>query len=749
MINQIIKRDGTVELFNPDKLNKWAEWASNINGVEWSSIALDAVKKCYDKCTTSDLQAAMIMACIDRADEAHLYMAGRLYAGDTYKIVFGDHTSIPSLKEMYYGMIAKGLWANMNYSDEELDELNSVIDHSKDLRCIHSELKQIREKYSINDKVSGKCYETPQFMYMRVALASMNNQPADRRINDVKKVYTYLSDKKLNAPSPYMLHLGTPHRGLASCCVFASDDNIPSLAVGDHIAYMMTCASAGIGGTIFTRSKGDPVRGGTIEHMGKLPYLRVIEKGVNANVQAGRGGAATIYFNGLDPEISDLLRLRNPKTVAEKRIKDIDYGFSYNRYFLEKVARNEQWMLISYHYAKDLWDAMYSPNQSLFIELYQKYLADETVPKELVSARDIAILFLTNSYEVGRFYEFAIDHVNTHTPFKDRINSSNLCAEIALPTKPFTGMMDLYSTTPDGEIGLCNLMAIVAGRVAPYEYEDVAYYALLIIDNVIDIMEYPFPSLETTAKSRRSAGVGITNIAYDMAYKGLWYDSQSGKDYIHRLAEMHSYWLHKASLRLSKEKGVCDGMSSSKYPDGWLPIDTYCRHVDVITQQKNCFDWESLRVDIVDNGGIRNSVLEAYMPCESSSGASNTANGPYPIREGIVIKTDNDNKRVFIAPHWEELKNQYQFAHDVPTKDMIEFYAILQKWCGQSISADLYHKYSSKGDERKIDTKTLINDLLYRHKCGMKTRYYINTSSGIGINTESDSGGCASGACKM
>lgn len=749
MINQIIKRDGTVELFNPDKLNKWAEWASDINGVEWSSIALDAVKKCYDKCTTSDLQAAMIMACIDRADEAHLYMAGRLYAGDTYKIVFGDHTSIPSLKEMYYGMIAKGLWANMKYSDEELDELNSVIDHSKDLRCIHSELKQIREKYSVTDKVNGKCYETPQFMYMRVALASMNNQSADRRINDVKKVYTYLSDKKLNAPSPYMLYLGTPHRGLASCCVFASDDNIPSLAVGDHIAYMMTCASAGIGGTIFTRSKGDPVRGGTIEHMGKLPYYRVIEKNVNANVQAGRGGAATVFFNALDPEIEDLLVLRHPTTISEKKIKDIDYALSYNRMFLEKVAKSEQWMLISYCYAKDLWDSMYSGDQTLFVKLYNKYLNDDSIPKRLVPARDVAITFLVNSYEVGRNYEFAVDNINHHTPFKDRINSSNLCMEIALPTKPFTSMMDLYSATSDGEIGLCNLMAIVAGRVQPDEYEDVAYYALLIIDNVIDIMEYPFPSLETTAKSRRSAGIGITNIAYDMAYKGLWYDSQSGKDYIHRLAEMHSYWLHRASLRLSVERGVCVGMEHSKYPDGWLPIDTYCKYVDTITAQPNMFDWESLRADIIANGGIRNSVLEAYMPCESSSGASNTSNGPYPIRESVVIKTDNDNKRVFIAPEWEDLQHQYQFAWDIPTKDMIEFYAILQKWCGQAISADFYVRYSEDGANRKIDTKTMLQEFLYRHKCGMKTRYYINSASGVKVNKMDNLEACASGACKM
>lgn len=426
MLTHIVKRDGTIENFNPNKLNKWAEWASNLN-VEWSSIALDAVKKCNDGCSTKDLQKAMIMACIDREDVSHLLMAGRLYAGDMYKNVFGDIEKIPSLKEHFRKMQMMGYYDNMFYTDGELDELDSIIDHSKDLSCVYSEIKQVCEKYAINDKVLGKIFETPQFVYIRVAMASMNNMPKERRLDDVRNVYQLLSDKIINAPSPYMLHLGTPHRGLASCCVFVSDDNIPSLSTGDHIAYMMTCASAGIGGTIFTRSKGEPVRKGTVKHSGKLPYYRVIEKNVAANVQAGRGGAATIYFNALDPEIEDLLVLRHPTTIAEKKIKDIDYGFVYNKTFLQKVAKGEQWMLISYLVARDLWQAMYSNDIDLFEQLYNKYDKDPSIKKRYISARTIAYTFLVQSHEVGREYEFAADNVNTHTPFKDKIYSSNLC----------------------------------------------------------------------------------------------------------------------------------------------------------------------------------------------------------------------------------------------------------------------------------------------------------------------------------
>ncbi|MBP7966730.1 ribonucleoside-diphosphate reductase subunit alpha [Candidatus Woesebacteria bacterium] len=745
MIKKIKKRDGSIEEFNPDKLNKWAEWASEINGVDWASIALDAVKKCYDECTTSELQGAMISACIDREDEAHMYMAGRLYAGDCYKTVFGDYRDVPSLKDMYYKMILQGLWGNMNYSDEELDYLDAILNHDIDLTYPYTQLFQIKEKYAITDRIANKCFETPQFVFMRVALGAMNNQPKDRRIEDVVAVYEFLSQGILNAPTPYMLYLGTNHRGLASCCVYISDDNIPSLAAGDHIAYMMTCASAGIGGTLLTRSKGDPVRAGTIKHLGKLPYYKYTEAGVCSNKQAGRGGACTMYFSCLDPELGDLLKLRHPTTVDEKKIKDIDYGLAYNYALLKHAALNKDWMLISYFYAKDLWEALYSSDLEEFERLYEIYAASD-LPKKFVSARAIVLEFLTNSYEVGRLYEFASDNVNGHTPFKETIYSSNLCTEIALVTKPFADIMDLYSPNSKGEIGLCQLMAICAGRATAKNYQKAAYYALLMIDNAIEIMKYPFPSLDTSAKARRSAGVGITNLAYDLAYRGLTYDSQAGKDYLHRHAEMHSYWLHEASLKLAEEKGLAPWMHKTKYPDGWLPIDTYNKNVDNITSQKLIYDWEDLRSRIVKFGGIRNSILEAHMPCESSSMASNSTNGLYPIRQGVIIKIDGDTKKVFIAPGWDELKYQYQLAWAIEDDHMTDGYAIIQKFSGQSISADYYIKYNSDGSKRQISFKDMFKAIVYRHKMGIKSRYYINSASGAYIPQEK---GCDSGACTL
>lgn len=739
MIDKIKKRNGSIVDFDAHKLLKWAEWAAVV-GADWFSVASEAYKKLPENPTTVDLQNAMIMACLDVEDTPHLMMAGRLLIGNTYKELFGGHKNIPFLKVMYENMVEKGLWEDMGYTSEELDLLDKVISHKKDLKSPHSVINQIVTKYAISDVETGKPLETPQFVWMRMALGLCKEEKEDR-VKKVTEYYKDFSNGKINAPTPNIKNLGTLGRGYASCCIFKSNDSAKSLAAGDHIAYTMTCASAGIGGYLETRSKGEGVRNNTIKHSGKLPYYRTLEAAVHANLQAGRGGACTVYYNCLDPEIETLLRLRHPTTVAKNRIGGIDYSFSFHPYLAEKAAKGEKWMLVSYKSCPELHEAMYKNDES-FYEVYDNYEKSKG-KKKFVDARQLVIEFLRMQEETGRKYEMNIREMNRHTPFKDPVYSSNLCLETGLPTKGYDSIEDLYKyEETSGEIALCNLGAIVAGRVSFKEYEEVAYRALKMVDNVIEIMDYPFENLRYTAQARRSAGIGITNLAHDMAEKGLKYDTIEGKQYMHRLAEIHSYSLHKASVRLAKERGKCAWFDRTKYADGWLPIDTANKFIDTVVNQPLLCDWEGLREEIKQYG-MRNSVLEAYMPVESSSLAGNTTNSIYPIRRSVVSKSSGTNKNVFIAPDWEMLKNNYQFAWDVPQKDIIEMYAIFQKFCGQSISADSYRSFA-EGETPRISAKELIDLWLYRIKCGMKTKYYTNTEAGVKpvIIDEADCAGC-------
>ncbi len=732
MITKVIKSDGSEVVFDPERLNKAAIFGDDGNG-NWSHIALDAYKRLYDGCTTKEVNQAIIDACISRKDEAHARMAGRVLVGQIYKEAFGGFTKIPSLPNFYHRMVDSGYWEDMKYTGLELTALEAVIDHSKDLSYGYAVLKQFRDKYGIKDAVNDILFESPQMMFMGMAMAVMKNMPKARRIKDVTKLYTYLSDLKINAPTPYLNGLRTGKTGYASCCVIKADDTAKSIGVAREVAYTMTVNQAGIGYYLASRSIGDGVRGNTIKHMGKLPYYRGIDAGVKENRQQSRGGSATVSFLALDPQIDELIRLRNPMTVTSKRINTMDYSVGINKSFVNRVAKNLDWMLVSYKDAPQLHDGMFTMTMEEFDSEVDKIAKDASIPKTWIKARDLAIEIITQRTETGRLYVYWTDEMNRHTPFKEIIYSSNLCCEISLPTKGYSDMRNLFKyDTEDGEVALCFLASLVAGRVKQEEYEDVAYYTVLMIDNVMDIMTYPYENMESTVKKRRSIGVGITNVAHYIATHRVPYGSPESKQLVHDLAELHSYSLHKASLRLAKERGVCEWIGKTKYPSGWLPIDTYNKAIDSVVKDPTLKqDWECLRKEIVDFGGIRNSVLEAYMPNESSSLATNTTNGIYPVRDHVIFKKSPQGQVLFIVPDYEKLKDYYTSAWDTPTNDLIDIYALFQKFTGQTISADLYLDYTKQKDG-KISMKEQLGYLIKATKVGMKTWYYLNSKVGAG-----------------
>mgnify|MGYP003632400541 FL=1 len=749
MITVVIKRDGTSVPFDVNKLNKWGEWAAN-NQVSWSDVVFKAMRKLTEGCSTEDIIKALIDACLDNNSYEHSKMAARLLVGDIYKEVFGSFIEVPPLLDFYDNMVTESKWKDMGYTPEELIYLEDVIDHSKDFNYEFSTVKQVSERYALKDVKTGNLFESLQFTYMGVALAACSIQPLERRLKDVCNMYEALSDLKINAPTPTLSQLRTDNNGLASCCLFTNKDTSASIEVATHIAYTMTCANSGIGGYLNTRSLGDGVRNNTIEHTGKLPYYRYLEAAVKSTKQSSRGGAATIYFTCLDPEMEDLTRLKHPTTPVAKQIRGMDYGVMMNKYFMEKVAKNEDWMLISIHNAPELFKLFFSEDIEGFKAEYNR-VYDSGISKKVVNARELALSIEKQYYETGRVYSLMIDEANRHTPFKDPIFSSNLCNEIMLPTKGYDDVSQLYGTDIDaGEVALCFIAAIAVGRVTPEEYEKIAYYAAMLVDNTMELTSYPFNQVKLTAQARRSMGIGITNLADAMAVKGVSYSSQEGKQYIHDLAEMHSFYLHKASLRLAKEKGNAEWIHKTKYPDGWLPIDTYNKNVDNVVSGLK-MDWEGLRKEIIKQGGIRNSVLEATMPAETSSQASNTTNSVYPIRDLVITKASGKSKIPCYVPHYGNLMSRikYERAYDVPYNDIVDMYAIVQKFHGQSISADFYFD-PSKYPNRKIGAKEQLQRLLYMAKMGMKSRYYMNTKTESGKEIEDlPSEVCSSGGCTL
>ena len=497
--------------------------------------------------------------------------------------------------------------------------------------------------------------------------------------------------------------------------------------------------SAGIGSHIKTRSIGDPVRGGAIEHQGKLPYYRSLVGAIGANLQNGRGGAATVHYTAFDPEIETIAKAKNPMTPASKQVRGCDYSFGSNKFFARKALKNEEIGLFSYHSAPEVYNAMYSKDETLFEKLYNKAIEEGRI-NQFVPARKILVNSLNEAYETGRHYLHFTDTMNRHTPFKDTIWSSNLCQEINIPSAPYKSVEDLYKPYEEGngEIGLCSLGGVIASNITSDEqYAEVAYYALKMIDVCIHKSEYVFKNLEDTAKARLSAGVGILGLAHLMAKKGLKYSSQQGRDFIHELFETHYWHLINASLRLGKELGNAPWMHKTRWPEGWLPIDTYEKRVDELVTVPNKRDWENLRQQIIANKGIRNSVVAAHMPGESSTISAGTTNGGYPLRDFDLIKTNETMVINYVAPDSTKLRDKYELAWDIDSQDLIKCYAIEQKWTDQGISVDLYRKMQGAD---KVGTTEMIDIYSSLVKYGCKSRYYQNslTAKGFASQTTND-----------
>ncbi|HEX7339038.1 MAG TPA: ribonucleoside-diphosphate reductase subunit alpha [Rhodanobacteraceae bacterium] len=783
MLETIIKRDGRVEPFTPSKLNQWGEWAAASLGdaVDWPSVVLETVSGLSGTATSRELQQQLIKTCLDADTWSYNRMAGRLYATLIRKDVYGH--ARPTVQQLHERLRQLGYMEALDYSDAEYAQVEQLIDHERDFSYAHYQIHTHLTKYAIADRVKGVRYESPQFIYMRMAMALAVDQPRSRRMHDVERFYEHLSKNRINAPTPNHVNLGTPLRGYASCCLYTTGDNARSIAVGNHIANTMTYMSAGIGSHMQTRSLNDPVRGGVIRHQGKLPYYRALVAEVKSNLQNGRGGACTTYFSIFDPEIDTLLRLKNPMSTADRKIRGMDYSWGGNRFFARKVARNEDVFLFNCYTAPDLQAALYGKDAALFETLYAKYAADDAFEKTFINARELLITATNEWNETGRIYEHNIEEMNRHTPFKDVIRSSNLCSEIALPTNPYNHILELYAdgdvsfvefTDTDGqthrveggdkvatqrgevwpedlavgdsvagisiaritqhsspEVATCNLAGICVDNIDDdAQYAEVAYYALLMIDKCIHLAHYELPQVGYTSRQRLNAGVGILGLAHLMAKNHQRYTTAAGKQFIHAVAERHYYHLLRASLKLGKQLGNAPWMHKTRWPDGWLPTDTCNRNVDTIAPFENRYDWEALRREIVANGGIRNSVLVAHMPTETSANASGTTNGLYPVRDLTLIKTDNHRVNYWAAPDGEALADAYELAWDVPAKDLTELYAIVQKWTDQGISADFYRRVIG---DASIESTEMIANYLYRVKLGLKSKYYMNQKTSNGM----------------
>ena len=729
MSTNVVKRNGSVEALNLDKIHKMVEMAcEGIGGVSESAIEMNANLQIFDGIKTDDIQEILIKSANDLISldaPNYQFVAARLLLFSLRKAVYDAHPDKhPHLYNHIKDCIDHGLYdpALLDaYSEEEWCDINGMIDYDRDYLFTYAGIRQVVDKYLVQDRSTGEVYETPQQMYIMIAATLFQRYPQDSRLSYVKKYYDAISRHKINIPTPIMGGVRTPLRQFASCVLVDIDDTLDSIFSSDMAIGKYVAQRAGIGinaGRI--RGINSKIRGGEVQHTGVVPFLKKFEATVRCCTQNGiRGGSATVHFPIWHQEIKDIIVLKNNKGTEDNRVRKLDYSIQISKLFYERFISNGDISLFSPHDVPDLYDVF---GTEKFDRLYESYEADSKIPRETIAAQELILNLLKERAETGRIYIMNIDHCNEHSSFVDKVNMSNLCQEITLPTKPLNHIDD-----PEGEIALCILSAINVGRVnSDKELEDLCELSVRGLEELIDYQKYPVLAAEKSTKARRSLGIGFIGLAHYLAKLGYNYDSQEAWDAVHELTESFQYFLLKTSNEIAKEKGACDAFNKTKYSLGKLPIDHFKTDVNEITQKPLVHDWQSLRTSIVEHG-LRHSTLSAQMPSESSSVVSNATNGIEPPRDYLSIKKSKKGPLKQIVPSYGSLKNNYTLLWEMKSnKGYINVVSVIQKFFDQAISGNWSYNPENYPDN-EVPVSVMAQDLLTTYKYGWKTSYYQNT----------------------
>ena len=724
---KVKKRDGRIESLDLDKMHLMvAEATRGLAGVSASQVEMQSGIQFYDGISTDEIQEILIKSASDLIDLEHpnyQFVAARLLLFSLRKQMFGRRSEHPKLidhitEKCYSGVYDKEIFTK--YSQEEIEKVGHWVDHDRDFLFTYAGLRQVVDKYLVQDRSSGKVYETPQFMYMMIALTIFQEYPKETRLSYVKRYYDAISKHRLNIPTPIMAGVRTPLRQFASCVLIDADDTLDSIFSSDMAIGRYVAQRAGIGinaGRI--RGINAKIRGGEVQHTGVVPFLKKFESTVRCCTQNGiRGGSATVHFPIWHQEIEDIIVLKNNKGTEDNRVRKLDYSIQISKLFYERFIKDGDISLFSPHDVPGLYDAFGTDE---FDDLYTGYESDGSIPRKTIGAQKLIMDLLKERAETGRIYIMNMDHCNSHSSFKDKVNMSNLCQEITLPTDP------LQHIDGQGEIALCILSAVNVGKVkSDHELEELCDLSVRGLEELIDYQKYPILAAELATKARRSLGVGFIGLAHYLAKLGFNYADQEAWDAVHGLAESFQYYLLKSSNQIAKEKGACEGFPRTKYADGILPIDTYKKDVDEITSIKYEHDWESLRQSILEHG-LRHSTLSAQMPSESSSVVSNATNGIEPPRGYLSIKKSKKGPLKQIVPSYSTLKNSYTLLWDMPDNTgYINVVSVMQKFFDQAISGNWSYNPENYPDS-EIPVSVMAGDLLKTYKYGWKTSYYQNT----------------------
>ena len=736
-ITTVQKRDGSRE---PLALEKWqaqiAKVCAGIADVSQSMVEIKAQMHFYDGISTREIDGVTLRAIVDLIDVEsnpdvghtnYQYVAGKQRLSMLRKDVYGSY-SVPHLYEIVKKNVATGLYTPELlewYSEDDWNRMEDMIDHDKDETLSYAAIEQLIEKYLVKNRATKETYETPQVRYM-VAAATVfhKEEPNTARMRYIKEYYNAASDGLFTLATPVLAGLGTPTKQFSSCVLIRSDDDLDSIFASGEMMAKYASKRAGIGLEIGRlRPLGSPIRGGEIMHTGMIPFLKKWFGDLRSCSQGGiRNASATVFYPIWHHQFDDLIVLKNNQGTEETRVRHMDYGVVLSAFFWRRFKNKENITFFDPNEVPDLYEAFYK-NTALFEELYCRYEKQKGLRKKTMAAEEVFKSgILKERTDTGRIYLVFIDNVMSQGPFDPEyhtIYQSNLCCEILLPTRSFKRLDDT-----DGRIALCTLGSLNWGAFR--NPEDIRRAARILhrsLNNILDYQDFLSIQSQLSNDEIRPLGIGITNLAYWHAKRGLHYGEKDALAEIKSWMEHMAFYLTEASVELAKDRGKCLGSDHTRYGQGTFPWELRAAGVNELTDFAPELDWETLRANMRQYG-VRNATQMAVAPVESSSVVINSTNGIEMPMSLISVKESKAGSLTQVVPEYHRLKNKYQMMWEQKDCDgYLKTAAVIAAYIDQSISTNTFYN-PAYFEDRKVPITLIAKNLMQAHAWGLKTFYY-------------------------
>lgn len=737
----VTKNSGELELYDPEKINEKVLYAcEGLSNVNASDILMNTNIKIVNKIKSSEIQKALVQSAaelITAETPNYDIVASRLLNQKLRKEVYGQYAPKDFLTCVKYRV--KEGWYDKSiledYTEAEIEYFGTKIKYQLDEKLNYNSMSQMYHKYILKDK--DRCIETPQEVFMLMQLYIFAK--SENRKKWILEGYKLLSNREVSFPTPVMNGLRTNFKKFISCNVIDAGDSTKSLALTNARILQMTASKSGIGLNMSRiRGLGAEIGKGRVKHTGILPLAKAFEAATGALTQQSRGGSANANYPFFHYEIELICQLKDTRGTYETRCRHMDITIMINKWFMEKVLKKEDIFIFHMNEVPGLYEAL--GDYEKFDILYKKYSKSVTKEhKKKINAYTLFNMFLFERSLTGRLYFVFADNI-AKGPWKEPVYNTNLCCEITLPNKPLDGSLG----TP--EIASCILASLNHGYIKDERIPVACEYLIRFLDNMIDYMTYDMEEVEYSSTKRRALGIGHSDLFHFLAKNKKFYNTEEGKELIHRRMESSYYNLLKASNKLAKEKGKCELYNDTTYSEGWLSFKDF----DNTYQLQE--DWQTLEKDIKEYG-LRNSTVSACAPCGNSAVVSNSTSGVEPPRELETLKEDKNFKILKLVPDYERLKNYYttSWGYDFNNIDYFKMLGIVQKFVDQAISTNQYTN-TFKYEDQKIPLKDVYNEILTAMNSGLKTLYYQNFKANDnidGLKEEQEEQKCGSGGCEI